>query len=54
METQAAYRRTVYPWQCDHVGHMNIMRQARKSVPFVETIRRTAAKLLVFPEAVSG
>src|SRR3974390_3053921 len=20
-----AYRRTVYAWQCDHVGHMNIM-----------------------------
>jgi acyl-CoA thioester hydrolase len=24
MET-ATYRGTVYPWQCDHVGHMNIM-----------------------------
>jgi acyl-CoA thioester hydrolase len=22
---QATYRGTVYPWQCDHVGHMNIM-----------------------------
>jgi acyl-CoA thioester hydrolase len=21
----ATYRGTVYPWQCDHVGHMNIM-----------------------------
>lgn len=19
------YRGTVYPWQCDHVGHMNVM-----------------------------
>jgi len=25
METEASYRGTVYPWQCDHVGHMNIM-----------------------------
>ena len=21
----ATYRGSVYPWQCDHVGHMNIM-----------------------------
>ena len=131
---EATYRGTVYPWQCDHVGHMNIMwyvgkfdeanwnlfarvgltpsylrdsgsgmaavqqnityrrellagdiveiksslleirersirfrhemrnaetgevaavhmdRGARKSAPFAETIRRAAAKLLVFPE----
>jgi acyl-CoA thioester hydrolase len=25
MEQAATYRGTVYPWQCDHVGHMNIM-----------------------------
>jgi acyl-CoA thioester hydrolase len=25
MENEATYRGTVYPWQCDHVGHMNIM-----------------------------
>src|SRR6266852_452235 len=25
MEGEATYRGTVYPWQCDHVGHMNIM-----------------------------
>jgi acyl-CoA thioester hydrolase len=25
MEAGATYRGTVYPWQCDHVGHMNIM-----------------------------
>src|SRR5258706_15888975 len=24
-EAEATYRGTVYPWQCDHVGHMNIM-----------------------------
>jgi len=22
---EATYRGAVYPWQCDHVGHMNIM-----------------------------
>ena len=22
---ETTYRGTVYPWQCDHVGHMNIM-----------------------------
>jgi len=144
MDTGATYRGAVYPWQCDHIGHMNIMwyvgkfdeanwnlfarlgltpsylresgrgmaavqqnitykrellagdivevrsrlleiretsirflhemrnaetgeiaatcesvgvhmdRQARKSVPFVETIRRTAARLLVFPETVGA
>src|SRR3954464_13219332 len=25
MESEPTYRGTVYPWQCDHVGHMNIM-----------------------------
>jgi acyl-CoA thioester hydrolase len=25
MDSEATYRGTVYPWQCDHVGHMNIM-----------------------------
>src|SRR5258708_5343380 len=25
MEQGATCRGTVYPWQCDHVGHMNIM-----------------------------
>ena len=25
MESAATYRGTVYPWHCDHVGHMNIM-----------------------------
>jgi len=25
MTAEATYRGTVYPWQCDHVGHMNIM-----------------------------
>jgi acyl-CoA thioester hydrolase len=25
MDHEVNYRGTVYPWQCDHVGHMNIM-----------------------------
>jgi acyl-CoA thioester hydrolase len=25
MRAEATYRGTVYPWHCDHVGHMNIM-----------------------------
>jgi acyl-CoA thioester hydrolase len=25
MQSAATYCGTVYPWQCDHVGHMNIM-----------------------------
>src|SRR4051794_18680766 len=25
MTAEATYRGTIYPWQCDHVGHMNIM-----------------------------
>jgi len=75
MQSAATYCGTVYPWQCDHVGHMNIMwyvgkfdeanwpkparspRSAsspaftwtgRAASPY--TIRRTAAKLLAFPE----
>jgi acyl-CoA thioester hydrolase len=30
MESEATYRGTVYPWQCDHVGHTNIMWYAGK------------------------
>jgi acyl-CoA thioester hydrolase len=25
MESLITYRGTVYPWHCDHVGHMNVM-----------------------------
>ena len=25
MQSAATYCGTVYPWQCDHVGHMNVM-----------------------------
>jgi hypothetical protein len=24
-EPLVAYRGVVYPWRCDHVGHMNVM-----------------------------
>ena len=24
-DSQITYRGTVYPWHCDHVGHMNVM-----------------------------
>lgn len=24
-EMPVTYRGTVYPWQCDHIGHMNVM-----------------------------
>ncbi|MCK1713897.1 MULTISPECIES: hypothetical protein [unclassified Bradyrhizobium] len=51
---EATNRGTVYPWQCDHVGHMNIIwhvgkldRQARRSTPFADAIRETAMKRLV-------
>jgi acyl-CoA thioester hydrolase len=30
MESDVTYRGAVYPWQCDHVGHMNIMWYAGK------------------------
>ena len=30
MESAVTYRGTVYPWHCDHVGHMNIMWYAGK------------------------
>ena len=54
---EATYRGTVYPWQCDHVGHMNIAatceitgvhmdRLARKSAPFAPVIRNAAMKHL--------
>jgi len=25
MAAEATYRGTIYPWHCDHVGHMNVM-----------------------------
>src|SRR5437879_9153028 len=25
LELPITYRGTVYPWQCDHMGHMNVM-----------------------------
>ena len=29
-EVEVTYRGTVYPWQCDHMGHMNVMWYAGK------------------------
>ncbi len=42
MEREATYRGTVYPWQCDHVGRMNIMW-------YVGKFRETALKYLAEP-----
>ena len=25
MAAEATYRGAVYPWHCDHIGHMNVM-----------------------------
>jgi acyl-CoA thioester hydrolase len=30
MEGEATYRGAVYPWHCDHIGHMNVMWYAGK------------------------
>ena len=30
MSKFVTYLGTVYPWQCDHVGHMNVMWYVRK------------------------
>lgn len=30
MSESVTYRGTVYPWQCDHIGHMNVMWYAGK------------------------
>jgi acyl-CoA thioester hydrolase len=30
MSSILTYRGTVYPWHCDHVGHMNVMHYAGK------------------------
>ncbi len=27
---QVTYRGTIYPWNCDHIGHMNVMRYVGK------------------------
>jgi hypothetical protein len=46
MDSQATYRGMIYPWQCDHVGHMNVM--------VADTIRRSAGLLIAFPEAATA
>lgn len=32
------YRGTVYPWQCDHMGHMNVMGLCLPESPYAEFI----------------
>lgn len=41
-ETVLTYRGTVYPWQCDHMGHMNVMWYVAK---FDEACWQLLAKL---------
>jgi acyl-CoA thioesterase FadM len=47
MDQGATYRGTVYPWQCDHVGHMNIMW-------YVGKFRRSAGLLIAFAETAEA
>ncbi|HTG95634.1 MAG TPA: thioesterase family protein [Pyrinomonadaceae bacterium] len=46
-ESAITYRGTVYPWQCDHMGHMNVMWYAAKfdeaSWQFLATLGLTAS-----------
>ena len=47
-EFLVTYRGTVYPWQCDHMGHMNVMWYAGKfdeaSWQLLATVGLTAAR----------
>src|SRR5262245_47104193 len=51
MDGEANYRGTVYPWQCDHVGHMNIMWYVGK---FDEANWNFLARLGLTPNYVRG
>jgi acyl-CoA thioester hydrolase len=46
MAREATYRGTVYPWHCDHVGHMNIMWYVGK---FDEANRNLFARIGLTP-----
>jgi acyl-CoA thioester hydrolase len=48
---EATYRGTVYPWQCDHVGHMNIMWYVGK---FDEANWNLLARLGLTPSYLRG
>ncbi|MCK1361487.1 hypothetical protein [Bradyrhizobium sp. 199] len=56
MEQEATYRGTVYPSQCDHVGHMNIMWHVGKFAPTCEItgvhMDRSQRKSTPFADAV--
>src|SRR5262245_3360050 len=41
------YRRTVYPWHCDHMGHMNVMWSVGK---FDEATWQFFARIGLTPE----
>jgi acyl-CoA thioester hydrolase len=47
-ELAVTYRGTVYPWQCDHMGHMNVMWYVGKfdeaSWQFLSTLGLTPAR----------
>jgi len=46
MAAEATYRGTVYPWHCDHVGHMNVMWYVGK---FDEATRNFFARIGLTP-----
>jgi len=50
-EPTVTYRGTVYPWQCDHMGHMNVMWHVGK---FDEATWQFLAKLGLSPSRLKN
>ena len=50
-ELALTYRGTVYPWQCDHMGHMNVMWYVGK---FDEATWQLLAKLGLSPSRLKN
>jgi acyl-CoA thioester hydrolase len=50
-EPTLTYRGTVYPWQCDHMGHMNVMWYVGK---FDEATWQLLAKLGLSPSRLKN
>jgi len=50
-EPTLTYRGTVYPWQCDHMGHMNVMWYVGK---FDEATWQLMAKLGLSPSRLKN
>lgn len=50
-EPALTYRGTVYPWQCDHMGHMNVMWYVGK---FDEATWQLMAKLGLSPSRLKS